>query len=135
MKIIITEDQYKLLLESKNNFDVVEKILEMENIKVYYGYKNRIYNRIYSRDGEQFDDAYVSFKFPDGYTYERVVRFKTIKNKVIDVYSHGDFTNIVEGFNYIPEKILMNYFIEKLKTHLENVLPFEYRKDNDSFME
>lgn len=134
MKIIITEDQYKLLLYPKNNFDVVEKILEMENIKVYYGYKNRIYNKIYNRDGGQFDDAYVSFKFPDGYTYKRVVRFKTIKNKVIDVYSHGDFTNIVEGFNYIPEEILMNYFIEKLKSHLENVLPLEYRKDHDSFM-
>ena len=131
MKIIITESQYNMLLESTDYFNIVEQILEMENVKVYYGYKNRIYNR----DGEQFDDAYVSFKFPDGYTYERTARFKTIKNKVIDVYSHGDFESIVEGFKYIPEEVVNDYFLEKLKTHLENVLPFEYRKDNDSFMD
>lgn len=120
----------KKIKESVDNSNVVEQIMELENIQVYYGYKNRIYNRA----GEQFDDAYVSFKLPDGYKYERTVRFKTIKNKVIGVYKHGDFTSIVEGFKYIPEEIVNDYFIEKLKTHLENVLPFEYRKDNDSFI-
>ena len=136
MKIIITESQYELLLESKKNSNVVEKILEMENIKVYYGYKNRLYSRSGYPRGEvvQFDDTYVSFRFPDGHTFERVVRFKTIKNKVIGVSGHDDFSSIVDGFNYIPKEIVTNYFIEKLKTHLEKVLPFEYRKDNDSFI-
>ena len=116
--------------ESVDNSNVVEQLLELENIRVYYGYKNRIYNR----DGEQFDDAYVSFELPNGYKYERTVRFKTIENKVIGVYKHGDFAGVVEGFKYVPEEIVNDYFIEKLKTHLENVLPFEYRKDNDSFI-
>ena len=40
MKIIITESQYNMLLESTDYFNIVEQILEMENVKVYYGYNN-----------------------------------------------------------------------------------------------
>ena len=126
MKIIITEDQYNMLLESTDNSNVVEQILDMDGIK-YDGceYDGR------TRDsfGRTYDSVVFYFEFPNDYKH-RSIRFLTKNNKVVSVSSSSDFRNITDGFKYIPTNVLMSYFIEKGKRHLEKTLSDMYFKDN-----
>ena len=46
------------------------------------------------------------------------------------VESSSDFRTLYHGLSYIPELNLMEYFIEKAKTYLEKILPYEYPNDN-----
>lgn len=126
MKIIITESQYIKLLESDDKYNVVEQILEMEGIK-YDGCEYDGRNR--DSFGRTHDSVVFYFEFPNDYKH-RSIRFLTKNNKVVSVSSASDFRTIADGFRYIPKKILMDYFIEKGKTHLEKTLSDRYPDDN-----
>ena len=126
MKIIITESQFKTLLESSDKSNVIEQILEMEGVK----YDGCEYDgRTHEYDGRIHDSVVFYFEFPNDYKY-RSIRFLTKNNKVVSVSSASDFRTIADGFRYIPEKVLMDYFIEKGKRHLENILSDRYPNDN-----
>jgi hypothetical protein len=121
MKIILTESQYIKLLESSDKTNIVEQILEMEGIE-YDGceYDGRTHDNF----GRNHDSVVFYFKFPNDYKH-RSIRFLTKNNKVVNVLSSSDF-RITDGLRYIPRKVLMDYFIEKGKIHLEKILPLEY---------
>ena len=126
MKIIITESQFKTLLESSDKSNVIEQILEMEGIK----YDGCEYDgRTHEYDGRIHDSVVFYFEFPNDYKY-RSIRFLTKNNKVVSVSSASDFRTIADGFRYIPTNILMDYFIEKGKIHLENILSDRYPNDS-----
>jgi hypothetical protein len=126
MKIIITEEQYKLLLESTDKTNVVEQLLEMEGIK-YDGCEYDGRNR--DSFGRTHDSVVFYFEFPNNYKH-RSIRFLTKNNKVVSVSSASDFRTIADGFKYIPKKTLMEYFIEEGKTHLEKILSLKYPNDS-----
>jgi hypothetical protein len=128
MKIIITESQYKTLLESSDNSNVVEKIMNHMGIK-YDGHE--FLERSYDNFGRTHDTVIFYFRLPDDdYSYYRRIHFLTRNNKVIRVDSAGDFRTIDDAFRYIPTDVLMDYFIEKGKTYLEKFLPKRYPNDN-----
>ena len=128
MKIIITESQIKTLLESSDKSNVIEQILEMEGIKYDgCGFGGRTYDNF----GRKQDTVEIYFKFPnESKLRSRSIHFITRNNKVVSVDSSSDFRTITDGFRYIPEKVLMDYFIEKAKTYLEKILPYEYPNDS-----
>jgi hypothetical protein len=127
-RIVDSSDNNVLLRESVNNSNVVEQIMEVEGIKLdSFGYGGR------TRDSfmRKHDSVDVYFKLTnDDYYYKRRIHFLTRNNKVIGVDSAGDFRTITDGFRYIPTEVLMPYFIEKAKTYLERILPYEYPNDN-----
>jgi len=126
MKIIITESQFKTLLESSDKSNVIEQILEMEGIK----YDGCEYDgRTHEYDGRIHDSVVFYFEFPNDYKH-RSIRFLTKNNKVVRVSSSSDFRTIADGFRYIPTDVLMSYFIEKGKRHLENILSDRYPNDS-----
>jgi hypothetical protein len=127
-RIVDSSDNNVLLSESVNNSNVVEQIMEVEGIKLdSFGYGGRTYDSFMRKH----DSVDVYFKFPnDSYYHNRRIHFLTRNNKVIGVDSAGDFRTITDGFRYIPTDILMGYFIEKAKTYLERILPYEYPNDN-----
>ena len=127
MKIIITEDQYNMILES-NGSNVVEQIMNHTGIK-YDGHE--LLERSYDNFGRTHDTVIFYFRLPDDdYSYYRRIHFLTRNNKVIRVDSAGDFRTIDDAFRYVPTDVLMNYFIEKGKTYLEKFLPKRYPNDN-----
>lgn len=127
MKIIITEDQYKLLLESTGS-NVVEQIMDMSGVKYDgCGFGGRTYDNF----GRKHDTVEVYFKLPDEEKlYYRRIHFLTKNNKVVSVDSTGDFRTITDGFRYIPTDLLMGYFIEKAKIYIEKLLPKLYPNDS-----
>ena len=127
MKIIITEEQYNMLLES-NSSNVIEQILEMSGIKYDgCGFGGRTYDNF----GRKQDTVEIYFKFPnESKLRSRSIHFITRNNKVVSVDSSSDFRTIADGFRYIPTDVLMSYFIEKAKTYLEKILPYEYPNDS-----
>jgi hypothetical protein len=127
-RIVDSSDNNVLLSESVNNSNVVEQIMEVEGIKLdSFGYGGRTYDSFMRKH----DSVDVYFKFPnDSYYHNRRIHFLTRNNKVIAVDSAMDFRTITDGFRYIPTEVLMPYFIEKAKTYLERILPYEYPNDN-----
>ena len=121
MKIILTESQYIKLLESSDKGNVIERILEMEGIE-YDGceYDGRTHDSF----GRTYDSVVFYFKFPNDYRH-RSIRFLTKNNEVVRASSSSDFRAITDAFKFIPRKILMDYFIEKGKKHLEKILPLK----------
>ena len=128
MKIIITESQFKTLLETTDNSNVVEQIMDVEGVKYDgCGYGGRTYDNF----GRRHDTVEVYFKLPDKEKlYSRRIHFLTRNNKVVSVDSTGDFRTITDGFRYIPTDILMGYFIEKAKIYIERLLPILYYNDS-----
>ena len=126
MKIILTESQYIKLLESSDKTNVIEQILKMEGIE-YDGceYDGRTHDNF----GRTNDSVVFYFEYPNDYRH-RSIRFLTNNNEVVRVSSSSDFRTITDGFKYIPQKILMDYFIEKGKRHLQKILPLKYPNDN-----
>jgi len=127
MKIIITEDQYNMILES-NGSNVVEQIMDSDGIKLkgfHYG------GRTYDNFRRQRDMVHLFFTDPmdPDYTHMKTIVFLTKNNKVFDVYTSSDFRPLSDAFRYIPTDVLMSYFFEKAKTYLEGVL------SNDSLKE
>ena len=126
MKIILTESQYIKLLESSDRTNVIEQILKMEGIE-YDGceYDGRTRDNF----GRTYDSVVFYFEYPNDYRH-RSIRFLTNNNEVVRVSSSSDFRTITDGFKYIPQKILMDYFIEKGNRHLQKILPLKYPNDN-----
>jgi hypothetical protein len=121
MKIILTESQYIKLLESSDRGNIIERILEMDDIE----YDGCEYNgRTRDNFGRTYDSVVFYFEYPNDYKH-RSIRFLTKDNEVVRVASSSDFRTITDGFKFIPQKILMDYFIEKGKTHLEKILPLK----------
>lgn len=114
--------------ESVDNFNIVEKILEMAEIKYEgCGFGGRTYDNF----GRKVDTVEIYFKFPnESKLRSRSIHFITRNNKVVTVESSSDFRTLYHGLNYIPEINLMEYFIEKAKTYLERILRYEYPNDN-----
>ena len=121
MKIILAESQYINLLESSDRGNVIERILEMKGIE-YDGceYDGRTRDNF----GRTYDSVVFYFEYPNDYKH-RSIRFLTKDNEVVRVASSSDFRTITDGFKFIPQKILMDYFIEKGKQHLEKILPLK----------
>ena len=118
----------KKIKESIDKSNVVEQILDMSGIKYEgCGYDGRTYDNF----GRNEDTVEIYFKFPnESKLRSRRIHFITRKNKVVTVDSSSDFRTLTDEFKYIPELILMEYFIEKAKTYLEKILPYEYPSDN-----
>lgn len=113
MKIILTESQSDNLIKS---------ILKQYGIKLSFGYKQRSYDG----KGQQIDTVYVWFDFPDKYTYQRIVDFKTRGYKVTGIIHQGDFISVIDDFKYLPKDLVNDYFINGAKTYVEKILPFEH---------
>lgn len=119
MKIIITEDQFKTLLESTDNSNVVEQIMDSEGIK----FRGFTYNgRSYDNFKRQRDTVNLFFSDSMDNTYKKTIIFLTKDNKVVDIYSSSDFRPLSDSFSYIPTDVLMDYFFEKGKEYLEMIL-------------
>lgn len=112
MKIIITEHQYNLLLES----NVVKQILDSEDIKLKFEFVNKSRNGI----GSEFYNIWAVFDYPDD-TKIVGMSFK-IKDNDIMVHGHGDFDKITESFKYLPKDVVIDYFIGKGIDYLVNYL-------------
>ena len=114
--------------ESIDNSNIVEKILEMAEIKYEgCGFGGRTYDNF----GRKVDTVEMYFKFPnESKLRSRSIHFITRNNKVVTVESSSDFRTLYDGLSYIPELNLMEYFIEKAKTYLERILRYEYPNDN-----
>ena len=129
MKIILTENQFKTLLESTGS-NVVEQIMDSEGIKLkgfHYG------GRTYDNFRRQRDMVHLFFTDPmdPDYTHMKTIVFLTKNNKVADVYTSSDFRPLSDSFRYIPTDVLMSYFFEKAKTYLEGVLSNDSIKENN----
>ena len=118
----------KKIKESIEGSNVVEKILEMAEIKYQgCGFGGRTYDNF----GRKVDTVEMYFKFPnESKLRSRSIHFITRNNKVVTVESSSDFRTLYHGLSYIPEINLMEYFIEKAKTYLERILRYEYPNDN-----
>ena len=142
MKIILTESQYKLLLESKD--DVVEQLLEMENFEIkfeYHGVReildnddledyfgtdviddNEIEDTLSGGDKINMGVVDVNFYINNLIQSQKTIYFLTKNNKVIGVDRHGGFSSVATSFGYVPYDVLNDYFIERAKTYLEQLL-------------
>ena len=142
MKIILTESQYKLLLESKD--DVVEQLLEMENFEIkfeYHGVReildnddledyfgtdviddNEIEDTLSGGDKIYMRLVFVSFYINNLIQSQKPIYFLTKNNKVIGVDHHGGFSSVATSFGYVPYDVLTTYFIDRAKTYLEQLL-------------
>ena len=142
MKILITESQYKLLLESKD--DVVEQLLEMENFEIdfdlsgvseilenadledYFGIDviddNEIEDTLSGGDKIYMRLVFVSFYINNLIQSQKPIYFLTKNNKVIGVDHHGGFSSVATSFGYVPYDVLTTYFIDRAKTYLEQLL-------------
>ena len=118
----------KYIKESVKDSNIVEKILEMAEIKYEgCGFGGRTYDNF----GRKVDTVEMYFKFPnESKLRSRSIHFITRNNKVVTVESSSDFRTLYDGLRYIPELNLMEYFIEKAKTYLERILRYEYPNDN-----
>ena len=118
----------KYIKESVKDSNIVEKILEMAEIKYEgCGFGGRTYDNF----GRKVDTVEMYFKFPnESKLRSRSIHFITRNNKVVTVESSSDFRTLYHGLSYISELNLMEYFIEKAKTYLERILPYEYPNDN-----
>ena len=118
----------KFIKESVKDSNIVEKILEMAEIKYEgCGFGGRTYDNF----GRKVDTVEMYFKFPnESKLRSRSIHFITRNNKVVTVESSSDFRTLYDGLRYIPELNLMEYFIEKAKTYLERILRYEYPSDN-----
>ena len=142
MKILITESQYKLLLESKD--DVVEQLLEMENFEIkfeYHGVReilentdledyfgtdviddNEIEDTLSGGDKINMGVVDVNFYINNLIQSQKTIYFLTKNNKVIGVDHHGGFSSVATSFGYVPYDVLTTYFIDRAKTYLEQLL-------------
>ena len=142
MKILITESQYKLLLESKD--DVVEQLLEMENFEIkfeYHGVREILDNDDLEDyfgtdviDDNEIEDTLsggdkinmviidVNFYINNLIQSQKPIYFLTKNNKVIGVDHHGGFSSVATSFGYVPYDVLTTYFIDRAKTYLEQLL-------------
>jgi len=126
--MVDSKNNNRLLEESIDNSNIVEEIMEYAGIK-YDGHE--FLERSYDNFGRTHDTVIFYFRLPDDdFTYYRRIHFLTRNNKVISVDSAGDFRTIDDAFRYVPTDVLMDYFIEKGKTYLENFLPKRYPNDN-----
>ena len=112
MKIIITEHQYNLLLES----NVVKQILDSEGIKLKFEFVTKSRNSI----GAEYYNIWAVFTYPDN-TKIVGMSFK-IKDNDIMVHGYGYFNNISENFKYLPKSVVTDYFIGKGIDYLVNYL-------------
>ena len=112
MKIIITEHQYNLLLES----NAVEQILDNEDIKLSFEYvtKSR------TGTGTEYHNIWAVFTYPDD---TKIVGMSfRIKDNDIMVHGYGAFNKITENFKYLPKNVVTDYFIGKGIDYLVNYL-------------
>ena len=125
MKIIITEDQFKTLLETTGS-NVVKQILDNEGVNVTISYGGRVPDK-----NVFYDYVYFWFKYSNTYNenYKRVF-YNTKNNKVVGIDRVPDFTTITDEFRYIPTEILNSYFVEMGEEYLNKILPIEYPKHN-----
>ncbi len=133
----------KKIKESVDNSNIVEQLLELENIKIDFEYiDGRVldddeleeYIGTTVIDDDEIEDSlgggaeiyiqeiYVNFYINNKLVPSPSIYFLTKNNKVIGVNSHNRFTDIATSFRYIPNDVLMPYFIERAKTYLEEVL-------------
>ena len=112
MKIIITEQQYNLLLES----NVVKQILDSEGIKLKFEFVTKSRNGI----GTEYHNIWAVFTYPDD---TKIVGMSfRIKDNDIMVHGHGGFNKITENFKYLPKSVVTDYFIGKGIDYLVNYL-------------
>ena len=141
----------KKIKESVEDSNVVEQLLDLENIKIDFEYidgrvldDNELeeYFGTTVIDDDEIEDSlgggakiyiqevYVNFYFNNKLVSRPSIYFITKNNKVIGVSSHNRFTDIATSFRYIPNDILMGYFIEKAKPYVEKLLRTLYPNDN-----
>jgi len=110
----------KIILNESNRDKMIEGILNKRGIEINYEYGLRSY----SPDGGQYDVVNVWFKYPNQiYEYSRLVTFKTKKDYIIKMVSHGDLASITDEFEAIPRELVNGYFIERARVYLEKLLP------------
>lgn len=127
--IVDSRNDNRLLEESTDNSNAVKQIMDDEGIE----FKGCEYDgRTFDSFGRQRDKVAFYFKVPmdPDHTYRKLIYFLTKNNKVVNVYTSGDFRTISDGFKYIPTDVLMDYFINIGENFLNNKLPELYPNDN-----
>lgn len=110
----------KIILNESNRDKMIEGILNKRGIEIHYEYGFRSH----TTDGGQYDIVNVWFKYPNQiYEHSRLATFKTKKDYIIKLVSHGDFVSITDEFEAIPRELVNDYFIDKARIYLDKLLP------------
>jgi len=122
------EEEEDMITENKQN-NPIDRILKSHKITYDINYKKRSYF-----NGDQLDSVDITFYIDRGNGRKpeamQTVYFKTRGNKIIphtEPIIYGDFHWMFDVFEFIPTKLLNNYFIDKAKSYIEEYLPIEYR--------
>ena len=121
-------EEEDMITENKQN-NPIDRILKSHKITYDINYKKRSYF-----NGDQLDSVDITFYIDRGNGRKpeamQTVYFKTRGNKIIphtEPIIYGDFHWMFDVFEFIPTKLLNNYFVDKAKAYIEEYLPIEYR--------
>lgn len=110
----------KIILNESHRDKMIEGILNKRGIEIHYEYGLRSF----TTDGGQYDIVNVWFKYPNqSYEHSRIITFKTKKDYIIKLVSHGDLASIADEFEALPRELVNGYFIERARVYLDKLLP------------